>query len=61
MRKLLYVVLAVFMISVAHQAEAQMSRRNIKKNNKRISSFRGRKAWFAKEKVYNAIGFSVSA
>lgn len=61
MRKLLYVVLAVFMISVAHQAEAQMSRRNIKKNNKRISSFRGRKAWFAKEKVYNAIGFSISA
>ncbi|AYB30604.1 hypothetical protein D4L85_08450 [Chryseolinea soli] len=38
-----------------------MSRRNIKKNNKRISTFRGRKAWFAKEKVYNAIGFSVSA
>ena len=61
MRKLLYVVLAVFMISVAHPAEAQMSRRNIKKNNKRISSFRGQKTWFSKEKLYNSIGFSLNA
>ncbi|MBL0741793.1 DUF6089 family protein [Chryseolinea lacunae] len=61
MRKLIYLATAVFMLSFAYDASAQMNRRSIKKNNKRISSFRGRKSWFGKEKVYNSIGISVNA
>lgn len=38
-----------------------MSRKSIKKNNKRISSFRGKKEWFAKEKRYNTLGIAVNA
>jgi hypothetical protein len=39
----------------------QMNRKAIKKNNRRISSFRGKKYHFGKEKIYNAIGFSLNA
>jgi hypothetical protein len=39
----------------------QMNRKSIKKNNRRISSFRGKKYHFGKEKIYNSIGFSLSA
>lgn len=38
-----------------------MNRKAIKKNNRRISSFKGKKHHFGKEKVYNAIGFSLNA
>jgi len=61
MRKLLLLALAVLFFSLAPEAEAQINRRSIKKNNKRISSYRGRKSWFGKEKIYNMIGLSVSA
>jgi hypothetical protein len=61
MRKLLLLALAVLFFSLAPEAEAQINRRNIKKNNKRISSFRGRKSWFSKEKRYNMIGLSLNA
>ncbi|MCI0751170.1 MAG: DUF6089 family protein [Flammeovirgaceae bacterium] len=33
----------------------------IKKNNKRISHFRGKKSHFGKEKIYNSIGISLNA
>lgn len=55
---LVYVFL---MLSASEGALAQLNRHNIKRNNKRISSFRGKKSSFGKEKVYNAIGFSVIA
>ncbi len=61
MKKLLLFLLPVVMILFSMEAEAQMNRRAIKKNNKRISSFRGRKQDFGKEKRYNTIGFSLSA
>jgi len=61
MRKLVYLALAVFLISVANDVSAQMSRRNIKKNNRRIASYRGRKHGFGKEKAYTAVGFSINA
>ena len=57
MRKLLLLALAVLFFFLAPEANAQINRRSIKKNNKRISSYRGRKSWFGKEKVYNMIGF----
>jgi len=49
------------LICIAHVSEGQFNRKNIKKNNKRISKYRGRKEHFGKEKVYSAIGFSVNA
>ena len=63
MRKLLLLALAVlfFSLAPAPEAEAQINRRSIKKNNKRISSYRGRKSWFGKEKIYNMVGLSVNA
>ncbi|MGK7392540.1 MAG: DUF6089 family protein [Candidatus Cyclobacteriaceae bacterium M2_1C_046] len=39
----------------------QINRRKIRKNNKRISNFRGQKSWFGKDKVYNYIGVSVNS
>lgn len=55
------------MISVAlllgsgGESFAQLNRKSIKKNNKRIASFRGKKSAFGKEKRYNAIGVSLNA
>lgn len=62
MRKLLFgVVCMFFMMGFSQQASAQFNRKAIKKNNKRIASFRGKKAGFGKNKVYNSLGFSVNA
>lgn len=62
MRKL-YAILLVFSVLWvgADEAEAQLNRKNIKRNNKKIASFRGRKSGFGKNKIYNAVGFSVNA
>lgn len=62
MRKLAFFVLAtLFMTFITDEAEGQMNRRNIKKNNKRIASYRGRKSNFGKDKVYNSLGVSLNA
>jgi hypothetical protein len=53
--------MAFVLLFAAEDSMAQMNRRSIKKNNKRISSFRGRKSTFSKEKVYSMVGFSLSA
>jgi hypothetical protein len=46
---------------LSSDALAQFNRKSIKRNNKRISSFKGKKSHFDKTKVYSAIGFSVNA
>ncbi len=61
MKKLLHVALAFFLLSLAVEANAQINRKAIKKNNKRISSYRGKKTWFGKEKVYNSLGLTLNA
>lgn len=61
MIKLRYSLLALILIFLADDALAQMNRRAIKRNNKRISSFRGRKSTFSKEKVYSMVGLSLNA
>lgn len=58
MRKL---CLALVVVILAFQAEAQINRSAIKKNNKRIGNFRGTSNSFNKTKAYSAIGFSVNA
>lgn len=62
MRNLIYILAACVLLSVSYEeACGQMNRRNIKKNNKRIASFRGKKSHFGKEKVYNSLGISLNA
>lgn len=62
MRKLWLVVLSLsLLLGTAPETYAQLNRKSIKKNNKRIASYRGRKSAFGKEKRYNSIGFSVNA
>jgi hypothetical protein len=62
MRKLCLVLVTIFFALAASESSiAQLNRGSIKRNNKRIGSYRGKKAGFGKEKRYNSIGFSVSA
>ncbi len=62
MRKLFFGIVCLFLIlGASEESHAQFNRKTIKKNNKRIASYRGRKAGFGKNKIYNAVGFSVSA
>lgn len=61
MRKFYLAMTAVLMLFFVGESSAQMNRKSIKKNNRRISTFRGKKFHFGKEKIYNAIGFTVSA
>lgn len=63
MRKLalLSLITAMLCLGIEHDSFGQMNRRAIKKNNKRISSYRGRKTHFGKEKIYNSIGISLNA
>lgn len=61
MRKLVFLVVIFFVCGVGHEAYSQMNRRSIKKNNRRISSYRGKKYGFGPEKRYNTIGITVNA
>ena len=58
MRKLWLALVVVF---AAMQAEAQINRSSIKKNNKRIGSYRGASSNFSRTKAYSAVGFSINA
>lgn len=53
--------LAVIVLFLGVQAEAQINRGQIKKNNKRIGSYRGNANTFGRTKAYSAIGISVNA
>ena len=61
MRRFFRIVVAVLFISLVFDAEAQISRRMIKKNNHKMATYRGRKSWFSKEKRYDMLGIGVSA
>jgi hypothetical protein len=62
MKKIAYLLIAFVLLSAAqHDVFGQMNRRQIKKNNKHIGSYRGRKSSFDKTKRYNAIGISLNA
>lgn len=61
MKKLPYFLLVAFLLACGYDGYCQMNRRNIKKNNRRISSFRGKKFHFGKDKIYNAVGISLNA
>jgi hypothetical protein len=48
-------------VAITIDAGAQINRKSVRKNNKRIASFRGKKAHFGKDKIYNAVGVSLNA
>lgn len=62
MRKV-YLVCAFISVALLVMPEgfAQINRKQVKNGNKRIAGYRGNKSGFGKQKVYNAIGFSVNA
>lgn len=62
MRKLVFLLfVVVLMISSATDSFSQLNRKSIKKNNKRIASYRGKKGGFGRQNVYSGVGFSVNA
>jgi hypothetical protein len=61
MRKLILVLFTFLFLTGAEEVTAQMNRRAIKSNNKRMMTYRGRKSWFGKEKVYSMVGVSINA
>jgi hypothetical protein len=60
MRRLFYLTMVVCLL-MSTDSFGQMNRKSIKKNNRRISNFRGKKFHFGKEKIYNSIGVSLNA
>jgi len=60
-RKWLCFLTFALLMSVAVDGYSQLNRKAIKKNNRRIGSYRGKKSHFGADKVYNAIGFSLNA
>lgn len=62
MKKIVLALLVTaFCLASAWDAQAQLDRRQIKRNNKRIASFRGGKTGFGKFKRYHSVGVSVNA
>ncbi len=62
MRKLCFALLSIlFLAGVASESIAQLSRKAIKKNNNRISSYRGKKGGFGSRNVYSGVGLSINA
>src|SRR5687767_14259515 len=62
MRKVYYLILAIIFVAFFSESSiAQMSRNSINRNNKKISSYRGKKAWFPKDKRYNTLGITLNA
>jgi hypothetical protein len=59
-KRLLYATLTCSLLLTAPEVHSQMSRKAIKKNNKRMSSYRGRKFDF-KDKMYSSLGVSINA
>ena len=61
MRKLIYFLTFAFVVGFVYDSQAQMSRRRIKQNNKRMMTYRGKKQGFGKEKRYNMISITLNA
>ena len=61
MRKTLFGIICIlFLVGIPELAEAQLNRRTIKHNNRRMTTYKGRKFGF-KNKSYSGIGISVNA
>ncbi len=62
MKKTLLALLTLFLLTIfiPEEASAQFNRRSIKRNNRMIATYRGKKK-FGRQNVYSGIGFSVNA
>jgi hypothetical protein len=54
-------LIAVLLLSISLDAIGQLDRGSIRRNNKRQTSYRGKKFGFGKEKKYYTLGFTVNA
>jgi hypothetical protein len=62
MRKLSFVVLSIaLLVGSVSEAYSQFNARSIKKTNKRIAHYRGKKSGFSKSNIYSGIGVSINA
>jgi hypothetical protein len=61
MKAMRWFLLTAFLFSGAQEVFSQMDHRTIRKNNKRLMTFRGKKSNFSKEKRYFSAGLSVNA
>ena len=62
MRTLIVRTLILFIVGLAlNDANAQLNRKKIKRNNQRISSYSGKKKVFNSEKKYNYVGFTFNS
>src|SRR5260221_7392741 len=59
-KSLVGLVTLLLVLSIAPDSIGQFNRKAIKKNNKRIATFTGKKK-FSREHVYSGVGFSLSA
>jgi hypothetical protein len=55
----IFLALAAFLLTI--DSEAQMNRKKIKKNNRSIAHYKGKKRGFDPAKKYNALGISLNA
>jgi hypothetical protein len=53
-------MMTLLAMALVPDATAQFNRKSIKKNNRRMATFRGKKH-FGRDKVYSGVGFSVNA
>lgn len=61
MKKLsLVVICAVLLTALSFDSYSQLNRKAIKRNNKRMASYRGKKA-FGRQNVYSGVGISLNA
>jgi Domain of unknown function (DUF6089) len=62
MRKLSFVALSIaLLVGSISESYAQFNARSIKKTNKRIAHYRGKKSGFSKSNIYSGIGISINA
>lgn len=61
MRSVFYLLLVSFLLCFTFDGYSQLNRKSIKKNNRRISHFKGKKYQFGKEKAYSSMGISLNA
>ena len=61
MRRIFCLLIVCLISSIGFDVYGQLNRKAIKKNNRRIGSYRGKKSHFGKDKIYNAVGISLNA
>ena len=61
MKKIIFLLVVSVTCFAVLPADAQLNRRAVKKNNRNMSKFHGKKNTFTKQKKYNYIAFSVNA